>query len=144
MSVDTFVDTNVLLYAVSANPAEAGKRQAARKLLAGSGWGLSVQVLQEFYVNVVRPPTCAMSHADALTAIRELLRRPTVPTDAALVLEALRLKARYRISYWDAAIVAAARALGAGTLYSEDLNHGQDYDGVRVVNPFLVLSSLEK
>ena len=49
----------------------------------------------------------------------------------------ISLKDRYRIAYWDAAIVAAARILGAGTLYSEDLNHGQDYDGVRVVNPFL-------
>jgi len=137
MTADAFVDTNILLYAVSADPAEAGKREAARKLLAGTAWGLSVQVLQEFYVNVVRPPVCAMSHADAVTAIRELLRRPTVPTDAALVLEALRLKERYQISYWDAAIVAAARALGAGTLYSEDLSHGQDYDGVRVVSPFL-------
>jgi predicted nucleic acid-binding protein len=137
MAADAFVDTNVLLYSVSADPAEAGKRATARKLLAGTGWGLSVQVLQEFYVNVVRPPVCAMSHADAVTAIRELLRRPTVPTDAALVLEALRLSERYQISYWDAAIVAAARTLGAGTLYSEDLSHDQDYDGVRVVNPFL-------
>lgn len=137
MTADVFLDANILLYSVSGDPAEAGKREAARTLLAGAGWGLSVQVLQEFYVNLVRPPACAMSHADAVTAIRELLRRPTVPTDTALVLEALRLKARYQISYWDAAIVAAARTLGAATLYSEDLNHGQDYDGVRVVNPFL-------
>jgi predicted nucleic acid-binding protein len=78
-----------------------------------------------------------MSHADAVAAIRQLLRRPTVATDATLVLEGLRLKERFQLSYWDAAIIAAARALGAGTLYSEDLNHGQDYDGVRVVNPFL-------
>jgi predicted nucleic acid-binding protein len=137
MTADAFVDTNVLLYSVSANPQEADKRDAARRLLAGTGWGLSVQVLQEFYVNVVRPPVSAMTHADAVAAIRELLRRPTVATDASLVLEGLRLKERYQISYWDAAIIAAARALGALTLYSEDLSHGQDYDGVRVVNPFL-------
>ena len=54
-----------------------------------------------------------------------------------MVPEGLRLKERFQLSYWDAAIIAAARALGAGTLYSEDLNHGQDYDGVRVVNPFV-------
>lgn len=106
-------------------------------MLAAPGWGLSVQVLQEFYVNVVRPPLCAMTHTDAVAAIHQLLRRPTVLTDAALVLDGLRLKERYQLSYRDAAIVAAARALGAGTLCSEDLNHGQEYDGVRVVNPFL-------
>jgi predicted nucleic acid-binding protein len=137
MAVDAFVDTNVLLYSVSSSEDEAGKRATARQVLAGSGWGLSVQVLQEFYVNLVRPPRCAMSHADAVAAIRELLRRPTVATDVPLVLEGLRLKERFQLSYWDAAIIAAARALGAGTLYSEDLSHGQDYDGVRVVNPFL-------
>jgi len=137
MTADTFIDTNVLLYSVSTCKNEVGKRASARQVLAGPGWGLSVQVLQEFYVNVVRPPHCAMTHSDAVAAIHQLLRRPTVATDAALVLEGLRLKERYRLSYWDAAIVAAARALGARVLYSEDLNHGQDYDGVRVVNPFL-------
>lgn len=137
MTADAFVDTSVLLYSASSNPHEADKRDTARRRLAGAGWGLSVQVLQEFYVNIVRPPVCAMTHADAVAAIRELLRRPTVATDTSLVLEGLRLKERYQISYWDAAIIAAARALGACTLYSEDLSHGQDYDGVRVVNPFL-------
>lgn len=137
MTADAFVDTNVLLYSVSSSEDEAGKRATARKVLAGSGWGLSVQVLQEFYVNVVRPPGCAMSHADVVAAIRELARRPTVATDIPLVLEGLRLKERFQLSYWDAAIIAAARALGAGTLYSEDLNHGQDCNRVRVVNPFL-------
>lgn len=137
MSADAFVDTNVLLYSVSTVDEEADKRATARRLLARSGWGLSVQVLQEFYVNVTRPPRCAMTHADALAAIRQMLRRPTVSVDSGLLLEGLRLKDRYLISYWDAAIVAAARALGAGVLYSEDLSHGQDYDGVRVVNPFL-------
>ena len=73
-----------------------------------------------------------MTHADAVAAIQQLLPRPTVATDAALVLEGLRLKARYPLSYWDAAIVAAARGLGARVLYSEDLTHGQDYDGERV------------
>ncbi len=137
MNADAFIDTNVLLYSVSTDENEASKRAHARKVLSGNAWGLSVQVLQEFYVNVVRPPRCAMAHADAVTAIRELLRRPTVATDAALLVDALRLKDRFQISYWDAAIIAAARALGAGVLYSEDLTHGQDYDGVRVVNPFL-------
>ena len=58
MSADAFVDTNVLLYSVSSSEDEAGKRATARKVLAGFGWGLSVQVLQELYVNLVRPPCC--------------------------------------------------------------------------------------
>ena len=136
MHAESFIDTNVLLYAVSTVEDEAEKRAIARKLLATPEWGISVQVLQEFYVNVVRPPRPAMTHADAVDAIREMLRRPTVATDAGLVLEGLRLMARYQLSYWDAAIVAAARALGAAVLYTEDLNDGQVYDGVRVTNPF--------
>jgi predicted nucleic acid-binding protein len=137
MRANAFIDTNVLLYAASTDLAEAGKRAQARQVLGGSGWGLSVQVLQEFYVNVVRSPGGAMTHADAVAAIRQLLRHPTVTSDAALLLEALRLKERFQIAYWDAAIIAAARALGAGVLYSEDLSHGQEYEGVKVVNPFL-------
>jgi predicted nucleic acid-binding protein len=136
MHAESFIDTNVLLYAVSTVEDEAEKRAIARKLLATPEWGISVQVLQEFYVNVVRPPRPAMTHADAADAIREMLRRPTVATDAGLVLEGLRLKARYQLSYWDAAIVAAARALGAAVLYTEDLRDGQVYDGVKVTNPF--------
>ncbi len=137
MRVDAFIDTNVLLYAVSTDAAEAAKRAQAREILSGLGWGLSVQVLQEFYVNVVRPPRGAMTHADAAAAIRQFLRHPTVASDAGLLLDALRLKERFQIAYWDAAIIAAARVLGASVLYSEDLNHGQDYDGVKVTNPFL-------
>lgn len=137
MSADSFVDTNVLLYSVSAAEDEASKRAIARRLLSGGGWGLSVQVLQEFYVNVTRPARPAMTHPEAVAAIHQLLRRPTVPVDSRLLHQGLRLKERYQLSYWDAAIVAAARVLEAGILYSEDLNHGQVYDGVKVINPFL-------
>jgi predicted nucleic acid-binding protein len=98
MTADAFINTNILLYSVSTDENEAGKRVQARQVLVAPGWGLSVQVLQEFYVNVVRAPACAMTHTDAVDTIRELLRRPTVPTDAALLLEALRLKDRFQIS----------------------------------------------
>ncbi len=137
MKAEAFIDTNVLLYAVSTDENEAGKRANARKILAGSNWGLSIQVLQEFYVNLIRPSRCVMTHADAVAAINQLLRRPTVSIDAALLIEALRVKHRFQVSYWDAAIIAAANNLGASVLYSEDLNHGQDYGGVKVINPFL-------
>ncbi len=73
---------------------------------------------------------------DAEAAIRQLLLRPVVATDAGLLLEALPIKTRYQLSYWDAAIVGAVRMLGAATLYTEDLNDCQEYGGVRAVNPF--------
>ena len=71
-----------------------------------------------------------------MALIRQLMRRPLVATDSGLLLDALGLKQRFQLSYWDAAIIAAAKALGASVLYSEDLNHGQDYGGVTVENPF--------
>jgi len=137
----SLIDTNVLLYAISTDPAEVEKKQAARELLSGGDWGLSVQVLQEFYVNATRAPRPAMTHADAEAAIRQLILRPVVENDVALMLEALRTQARYRLSYWDAAVVAAAKRLGASVLYSEDLNDGQDYGGVKVINPFMAVST---
>jgi predicted nucleic acid-binding protein len=138
MSADVFLDTNILLYAISTAREEASKKRIARKLLARTDWGLSVQVTQEFYVNATRgTPRAAMSHANAVAAIREFLRRPVVSSDPPLLLAALELKARYRLSYWDAAIVAAAQTMSASTLYSEDLNDGQNYAGVTVHNPFV-------
>lgn len=139
MRADAFVDTNILLYAISTAPEEAAKRQRAREILAQPDWGLSIQVLQEFYVNATRSPNPAMRHEDAEAAIRQFLLRPVVDTHPALLLDALRLKARYPLSYWDAAIVAAALQLGAATLYSEDLQDGQIFEEMRVTNPFLTV-----
>lgn len=131
-----FLDTNVLLYAVSASPREAAKARVAREWVARDDWGASVQVLQEFYVNAVHAPS-TLSHEDASALVAELAgARPMATTDTALVRQALHLKGRYGISYWDAAIVAAAHRLGASLLVSEDLSDGQDYAGVRVLNPF--------
>ena len=137
MSASAFLDTNILLYAISTAPEENAKRTRARELVAGDDYALSVQVLQEFYVNATRPPRPALTHAAATEAIRELACAPVMAIDLSVLTEALDLKARYRLSYWDAAVIAAAKAAGAAVLYSEDLSHGQDYDGVRVENPFL-------
>ncbi len=138
MRAEAFVDTNILLYAISTSPEEAAKKQRAREILAQPDWGLSIQVSQEFYVNATRPAQPAMRHEDAEAAIRQLLLRPVADNNAALLLDALRLKARYQLSYWEAAIVAAAMQLGASILYSEDLQNGQEFEGVKVVNPFLL------
>lgn len=78
-----------------------------------------------------------MSHDAAVDYITSLLRFPVQETTVSLVRAAFASRARWQISYWDAAIVEADRTLRCDTLYSEDVQHGQDFDGVRVVNPFL-------
>jgi len=133
----TFVDTNILVYAVSGAPEDSAKAAIARSILRRDDLTLSVQVLQEFYVQATRPSRPGhLSHDEATDLIRLWLRLPTVPLTAPLMLTALALKARCQISYWDAAILAAATSAGCAELLSEDLNPGQSYDGIRVVNPF--------
>lgn len=141
MTTDVFIDTNVLLYAVSNNVKEIEKKWLARALLERKHFGLSAQVLQEFYVNATGKLARTLPEAEAMEFIRWLEQFPIVPTDLALFRGAVELRKRYRIAYWDAAVLAAAKELGAATLYSEDLSHGQVYDGVQVVNPFLELET---
>lgn len=131
-----FVDTNVLLYAASTNPAEAVKRDAAREVLSSNPVCFSVQVAQEFFVNATRKLTPPLSRADALSFLRGLSPTTVVTLDFDLFEEATRIQERFEISYWDAAVVAAAKQLDCEVLYSEDLADGQIYEGVRVVNPF--------
>lgn len=133
-----FVDTNVLLYAISSRADEASKAERAVTLLNERDLAVSVQVLQEFYVQATRPSRSPrLGHDEAVAFIGTFFRFPVQETTASLLRSALAAKSRWQINYWDAAIVEAARALGCRTLYSEDLRHGQDFDGVRVVNPFL-------
>lgn len=133
-----FVDTDVLLYAVSSRPEEAGKAERAAAILGARDLALSVQVLQEFYVQATRPTTSVRLDHDVATAlIRTFLRYPVQDITVNVLELALRHRERWRLSYWDAAIVAATRVLGCDTVLTEDLQNGQDFDGVRVVNPFL-------
>ena len=139
MNAMRFLDTNILLYAISQAPAEAGKTACALALLDADDWALSVQVLQEFYVQATRASKAdRIPHDLAVALIEAWLRFRVQELTIPMLLAALRTKARYQLSYWDAAIIEAARAAGCRELYSEDLNAGQDYDGVRVVNPFAV------
>ena len=78
-----------------------------------------------------------LSIADAEVFLDALTRLPVIPVTPQLIRGGIRLHERYRISYWDGAILAAAKELAATTVFSEDLNHGQTYDGVTVLNPFL-------
>jgi predicted nucleic acid-binding protein len=132
-----FLDTNILLYSISSEPAEASKRARALALLDRDDVRLSVQVLQEFYVQATRASRPdALPHDIAAGLVRAWQRFDTQETTVPLLNAALEIKARYGFSYWDAAIVAAAVAQGCGELYSEDLSDGQRVEGVRIVNPF--------
>ncbi len=132
-----FVDTNVLLYAVSRDPDERHKAHRANKILAGREVALSVQVLQEFYVQATRESRGdPLSHDQAARLVESFLRFPVQEITIAVVLAALATHRRFRISYWDAAILEAARALGCEVVLSEDLSDGESYGGVRVENPF--------
>lgn len=136
MPVDAIIDTNVLVYCVSADPSEALKRTQAEALIATTDFGTSAQVLAEFYSVATRKIARPISRHDALRFIQALIRLPVVPVDADLVLEAIVLEQMHKISYWDAAIIAAAHRMQATTIYSEDLNDGQLYGNSRVINPF--------
>ena len=136
MSVEVFLDTNVVVYAVDANPASAAKRQRARELIKAGNFGVSSQVLQEFYVTVTGKLRKPLPSAIAARWVERLARTELAVTDAGLVKAAIERSLRWRISYWDGAIIAAAEALGAATLFTEDLGDGQLYGSVRAVNPF--------
>jgi predicted nucleic acid-binding protein len=136
MTAKFFVDTNILLYAASRAADDRSKRQIARDLLQRSDFALSAQVLQEFYVVAIARHRLEITEDEAVVVLQSLEAYPVCPITGELVMEAVKLRQRYQISYWDAAIIAAARTMGCGTVYSEDLSDGQAYDGVTVVNPF--------
>jgi predicted nucleic acid-binding protein len=136
MKIDCFLDTNILIYAVSANEAEAKKRRTAIELLR-TKFAVSTQVLQEFYATSTRKPNIPLTPIEALTWVEMLEQQPCAVIDPSLIKTAIATSQRFRIAYWDAAIIAAAERLGAETLFTEDLNHGQSYGSVRVINPFL-------
>ncbi|MGH7045663.1 MAG: PIN domain-containing protein [Stellaceae bacterium] len=137
MNPPHFLDTNILLYSISRNPAEMTKRARAIELLEDDNGALSVQVLQEFYVQATRLSRAArISHEIAVRLIRTWSRFRIQEMTLSLLSGALEIKMISGFSYWDSAIVAAARALGCRVLYSEDMTHGQVVEGVTIINPF--------
>ncbi|GAA4782857.1 PIN domain-containing protein [Microbacterium gilvum] len=134
-----FVDTNVLLYALSDDPGEKAKRDAALSLLRAPDLALSTQVLAEFHVQATRPSRPhPVAHADAVAFAETLLVFTIQPVTTDVVRAAFAIQSRFDLSFWDAQIVAAARTAGCRELLTEDLNTGQDYDGVIAVDPFAV------
>ena len=132
-----FADTNVLLYAISTDPSEAHKADAAQAILTDRNLGLSVQVLQEFYVQATRASRPdAISHRQAVLLIESFRRFPVQDITSGIMMAALDTRQRFQLSYWDAVIIEASRAMGCTQVLSEDLSDGQDYGGVQVANPF--------
>jgi predicted nucleic acid-binding protein len=136
MIAEAFLDANVLLYACSSAPDDRAKQQSAEHLILNTSFALSAQVLQEFIANALRKKSLGITEAN-IDAILELASHVRVlPITHELIVTAVTLRRRFQLSHWDSTIIAAAQQLGCKILYSEDLNHGQDYGGVRIQNPF--------
>ena len=137
MSPRHFLDTDVLLYSISRDPTETAKRERAIALLELDDGALSVQVLQEFYVQATRSTRPdPLPHDIAAGLIATWTRFRVQEITLSILTGALQIKATHGFSYWDSAIIAAARALGCRELYSEDMSHGREVEGIVIINPF--------
>jgi len=134
-----FVDSNVLVYAVSNDEPE--KQSKARQIVARGFtegcFAISTQVMLEVYVNVTRKAKIGLPPSEAFEYVRAFSEWRVVEMTAELVLAALGLAQRSRISPWDAAILEAARQAGCNRVLSEDLADGRVYGGITVENPFV-------
>lgn len=136
MSVEVFVDTNVLYYANtdSADPRHARARECIEPLWSEPGSAaVSVQVLQELHVNLIRK--AALAPAESAQRVNDYLAWKVIDNDRLLLTSAFDVQARWKLSFWDSLIVAAAQRAGAAQLWSEDMAHGQRYGEVHVFNP---------
>ena len=137
MPVERFIDTNILLYGYDLGAGR--KRELAQKIIE-EGWtrpgcmAISVQVLQEFYVNFIRS---GQSFETTSQIIEDLSLWPVIDNTLERFGQGLEISRHYQTSLWDGMILTAAKFSGANTLLTEDLNHGQCYGGVQVVNPFI-------
>jgi predicted nucleic acid-binding protein len=132
-----FLDTNILLYSISRHPAETSKQERAVALLEQDDGALSVQVLQEFYVQATRSTRPdPLPHEIAAGLIATWTRFRVQEITLPILTGALEIKAAHGFSYWDSAIIAAARALGCRRLFTEDMTHGREVEGVTLINPF--------
>jgi len=139
MTASNFFDTNIFLYVVSAAVEDAAKRAIAVGLITDCDFAISVQVMQEFADAALRKKRLGVTPEEVRVMLVELSENyPVLSPTPGLVMRALEISRRHQIRFYDAAIIAAAQELGCDTLYSEDLNAGQVYGGIRVVNPFAV------
>jgi len=136
MLMSSFFDTNLFVYAVSRAPEDAAKRAISAQLIATGDFCLSIQVIQEFINTCLSKARLGQAPEAIAATATFLFGYPCAQSSQGQVLRALQLQQRFKIKNWAAAILSAAIELGCTQLYSEDLNHGQDYGGVAVINPF--------
>jgi predicted nucleic acid-binding protein len=135
-----FLDTSILLYSITADPNEIHKRDVARALIDDNDCALSVPVLNEFFYQATRPNRAdRLAPEDAIALIARWRRFPVQANDLALFDSTWEIHRRTKYSWWDSAIVAAARAMDCEKLATEDLDHGRVIDSLRIENPFLVV-----
>ena len=143
MPAAAFVDTNILLYAISNQPEEQSKTNIARQILRKTHWGWSAQVAGEFFANAVSPKRkFRLTPKEAADFVETWLAFPMAALTADIVIETMAIHQRFQPSYWDAAIIAAARSLACDVIYSEDLSDKTDCGGARVINPFAAYTRL--
>lgn len=130
-----FFDTNILFYA---HDMDAGTKHTRAKRIVLSAWDgevdpcISVQVLQELLVNLRRH---GLDDTTAVSTVMDYLAWPLVENSVQVFLEAVELMQAHQLSFWDASIIAASLSAGAQELWTEDLNSGQIYGEIKVVNP---------
>ena len=134
----SFVDTNILLYA---EDRDAKRKHDVASDLVLKLWDardgvVSIQVLQEFYVNATRKLKKPLAAAKALEIVEEYLTWTVVENSGALLTSAIKLQAKAQLSFWDAMVVQAAIDAGCECLYSEDFGHGRRFGSLSIVNPF--------
>ena len=136
--MEVFIDTNILVYA---HDQDAGAKHQTAKALVAALWladdkpAISTQVISELHVNLVRKLKATVLEAVEIAATY-LDNWQVVETNASLIHDAWETQLRWQLSFWDAQMIAAARRANAREVWTEDLNHGQDYGGVTAVNPF--------
>ena len=133
--IDCFLDSNILLHAAAGRSNDPRKHAISRDLVLGRNFGVSGQSLAEFTSVARRRRMLADDTLDAW--LDHLGNLPLVAVDHTIVRVGLVMARRYRISYYDAALLAAAERLGAPVFFTEDLNHNQIYGSVRAINPFI-------
>jgi predicted nucleic acid-binding protein len=136
MNAEVFVDTNILYYALtdSRDRRHGLARRRVQELWDAPGRAaVSVQVLQELHVNLLRKAD--LTPAQSAQRVSHFMAWRVIDNDRALLAAAFEIQSRWRLSFWDSNIVAAAQRAGAAVLWSEDLSAGQRFGNVRVVNP---------
>ncbi len=140
-----FLDTNILVYAFDDN--HPRKKNRSLEILSGAGdnqqFVISTQVLQEFYVVVVRKLKRPLSQDDAESAVRRLVELPLVLIDSPMILSAIKVSREHGFSFWDSLIVQAALEGGCRKLLTEDIQHGRQVASVQIENPYLFPARVE-